>query len=367
MDTSFLKKSLVCRKVGAFDLDRERVKHYVPRAGDVAIFRVVELGKILRIQDQNGHRAHVFPGDHLMAAFGDRYATNQVEAYVPDFTSLDLHLAGAGGVVGEVHSQNARLKDIEPTRLRLIGYATQHGKVINTNFLGMPRHKFTGNFGPKKPEIVLSLGSSMDSGKTTIAGGLARGLMLSGNKVAYMKLTGTAFTKDCDFVRDCGAALTTDFSEAGFTSTYMCSHEEIMDIYETLMQEVILKHTFDYLIIEVADGLFQRENKVLLRDPAFKRTVDHVIFSGGDSLSALYGMHLLRELDLAPFALSGKFTMSPLLIREVKEITSLPVLTLDELMDSDVAQHLSAATQKMEYFSTQKSTSNAHKASETAA
>ena len=182
-----------------------------------------------------------------------------------------------------------------------------------------------------------------------------------------MKLTGTAYTKDCSFVKDCGASLTTDFSEAGFTSTYMCSHSDIMDIYETLMQEVILQHSFDFLIIEVADGLFQRENKVLLRDPAFKQTIDHVIFSGGDSLSALYGMHLLNELNLAPFALSGKFAMSPLLIREVKELTSLPVLTLDELMESSVIQHLDTKNQKMEYFSSQKTPKNAHKASETAA
>ena len=224
--------------------------------------------------------------------------------------------------------------------MRVIGYATKGGNVLNTNFLNMPRHKFTGNFGLKKPKVILSLGSSMDSGKTTIAGGLARGLMLGGNKVAYMKLTGTAYTKDRKFVQDCGAFITTDFSDAGFTSTYMCDHDVILDIYETLMREVIFKNPCDYLIIEIADGLFQRENKTLWPDERFQDTVDEVIFSGGDSLSAIYGLQHLEEIGYQPFALSGKFTMSPLLVKEVQEFTSLPVLTLDELMMADVIKYL---------------------------
>jgi hypothetical protein len=344
MKNQVIKKTLVCKDIPSFEIDEHLPHFYTPNAGDVALFEVIELGKIMRIQDERELRVSIFTGDLVLAAFGDRYATSQVEAYVPEFSMNELHMAGAGGVVGVVHSQNAKLKDTEPTRLRLIGYATSGGRVINTNFLSMPRHRFTGNFGAKKPFTILSLGSSMDSGKTTIAGGLSRGLMLAGKRVAYMKLTGTAFTKDRNFVKDCGAEIAVDFSDAGFTSTYMYELEDILDIYETLMQEVILKEAYDYLVIEVADGLFQRENKLLLPHPAFKDTVDQVIFSGGDSLSALYGLELLKQMGLQPFALSGKFTMSPLLVREVQEITRVPVLTLDALMLPDVESYLHPAS-----------------------
>lgn len=341
MKLSMLKRSLVCKYISEFNVNTDLVSGYVPSAGDVALFEVQELGKIIRIQDDRELRVNIFPGDYLLAAFGDRYATSQVEAYVPGFCQHDLHLAGSGGVIGEVHSQNARLKDLQPTRVKLVGYATGlHGEVLNTKFINVQRRQFSGNFRPGAPRIILSLGSAMDSGKTTIAGGLARGLTLNGSKVAYMKLTGTAFTKDRNFVSDCGAALAVDFSDVGFTSTYMCSHQEILDIFETLMYEHILEETHDYLIIEIADGLFQRENKVLLRDRQFTRLVDHVIFSGGDSLSAMYGLQLLGELGLKPFALSGKFTMSPLLVREVKELADVPVLTLDELMMPEVSHFL---------------------------
>jgi len=340
MTETIIKKTLVCRDVIDYQIDTNMIASHVPSAGDVAIVEIVELGKVVRIQNDLEHLTSIFPGDRILAAFGNRYATSQVEAYVPDFSLTELHLVGAGGVLGVVHSQNVALKDLEPTAVRVIGYATKGGKVVNTNFLDMPRHTFAGDFAVGKPKVILSLGSSMDSGKTTIAGGLARGLMLAGNRVAYMKLTGTAYTKDRKFVQDCGAFMTTDFSHAGFTSTYMCDHDEIMDIYETLMREVIFKNPCDYLIIEVADGLFQRENKTLLPDERFRDTVDEVIFSGGDSLSAIYGIKYLEEMGYQPFALSGKFTMSPLLVREVQEYTSIPVLTLDELMMADVIKYM---------------------------
>jgi len=355
MQKKLIKRTYVCKDVQNYEIDAQLAYDYVPNAGDVAILEVMEPGKITRILDEREVRVNIFEGDLIMAAFGDRYATSQVEAYVPDFSTTEMHLAGAGGIIGVVHSQNAKLGDVEPTRLRLVGYASLAGQVINTNFMSLPRHGFTGNFVTQKPTTILSLGSSMDSGKTTIAGGLSRGLMLAGNRVAYMKLTGTAFTKDRNFVKDCGAEIAVDFSDAGYTSTYMCDLSEILDIYETLMQEIILRDHYDYLVIEIADGLFQRENKFLLPDEGFKSTVDHVIFSGGDSLSALYGMKLLKKIGLNPFALSGKFTMSPLLVNEVKELTSIPVLTLGELMSPEVerllqqpAQHISSPAQLRE-------------------
>ena len=45
--------------------------------------------------------------------------------------------------------------------------------------------------------------------------------------------------------------------------------------------------------------------------------------------------HFLSKLNVTPAALSGVFTMSPLLIQEVKDRTTIPVFTIDELMTGD--------------------------------
>ena len=62
-------------------------------------------------------------------------------------------------------------------------------------------------------------------------------------------------------------------------------------------------------------------------------TVDGVIFSAGDSLSALHGIQTLREIGIIPLALAGLFTASPLLIQEVEENTTIPVFNLKGLVD----------------------------------
>ena len=59
----------------------------------------------------------------------------------------------------------------------------------------------------------------MDSGKTTSAAYLCRGILASGTRVAYFKLTGTVYGKDKAMVRDCGALFVADFGNYGFPST----------------------------------------------------------------------------------------------------------------------------------------------------
>ena len=167
----------------------------------------------------------------------------------------------------------------------------------------------------------------MDSGKTTTAAYLAHGLRKEGKKASYIKLTGTVYTKDADLAYDLGAEEALDFSHFGFPSTYLCEEEELLNLYESLLRKALEKQP-EYVIIEVADGLFQRETKLLLNNQRFMQTVDRVILSGGDSLSAVHGLHTLQRWGITPIALSGMFTASPLLIKEVEAQTTVPVYDL---------------------------------------
>ena len=162
-----------------------------------------------------------------MAAFGTRYATAQFEGYVPGHVNQELHILGAGGTIGVIESMHYKYEDIGPTKLRMVGLAVDRkGRVINTKKM-MQREMipFSGA-AASATKVILSLGSSMDSGKTTSAAYLVHGLKSAGLKVAYIKLTGTVYTKDCDLVWDLGADAVADFSDYGFPSTYMCDQEE---------------------------------------------------------------------------------------------------------------------------------------------
>ena len=339
---SRIKKTYICSGVDEYTINESIKESYIPQVGDVAVFEVLTIGKHTNVQSDDRRNSKIMPGDKIMATFGTRYATDQFEGYVPTTIEEVYHILGAGGTIGKVLTMHNRFEMIGPTTLRLIGYAfNANGELINTKKVKEGQlQKFSGVLA-SLTKVVLSVGSSMNSGKTTTAAFLVHGLKKSGYKVAYIKLTGTVYTKDKDLAYDMGADLSIDFSHFGFPSTFLCSRQELMNLYESLLKEAITVSP-DYVVIEIADGLYQRETKMLLTDPEFMSTVDNVIYSAGDSLSAVSGVQLLQSWKIIPWCVCGIFTGSPLLIQEAKENMSIPVMTLLELQENAGSLSLSS-------------------------
>ena len=326
-----IKKTYVCRQVDNWYLKTEISEDYKPQVGDVGIFQVLHIGKHTNVQSDSKRNCTIIKGDQIMAAFGTRYATAQFEGYVPEHVNQELHILGAGGTIGVIESMHDKYEDIGPTKLQIAGIAVdKKGNIINTKKL-MEKEMlgFTGA-AASATKVILSLGSSMDSGKTTSAAYLVHGFKNAGLNVAYIKLTGTVYTKDSDLAWDLGADAVADFGDYGFPSTYMCDENELLSLYETLLAKVLPYHP-DFVVMEIADGLFERETKMLLTNREFISTIDGVIFSAGDSLAAINGVQLLNKWGIRPTLLGGLFTASPLLIREVSENTNVPVFTIEEL------------------------------------
>jgi len=330
-----IKQTIATRGVSEYTLNKELASTRAPKAGDVGIFEVVEVDRHSSMQCIDRRSHSIFDGDFIMAVFGDRYATAQYEGYVPKKVMDVYHIIGAGCVIVIVHSKNAAWKDYEPTSVRLVGYCCeQDGSVINTLFRNHERVAFNGSL-PNQAKVILSVGSTMDSGKTTTAAHIARGLKTTGKNVIFIKLTGTVYTKDIDYVTDCGADHAVDFSNVGFPSTFLMDKATILDIYQSLLKQ-ISKFNPDYIVMEIADGLFQRETAFLLSDENFMKTIHNVVFSCGDSLSVMAGLQVLSNWNVRPCMISGRFTMSPLLIQEVKEQMNIPVHTIDQIMTGEL-------------------------------
>lgn len=326
-----IKKTYICRQVENWVLKTEISGGYCPQTGDVGIFEVLHIGKHRNVQGDTKRNITIVKGDQIMAAFGTRYATAQFEGYVPEHVNQELHILGAGGTIGVIESMHYKYEDIGPTKLRIAGLVIDRkGEIINTkNLMHSEMIAFTGA-AASATKVILSLGSSMDSGKTTSAAYLVHGLKKAGMNVAYIKLTGTVYTKDSDLAWDMGADVVADFGDYGFPSTYMCDEKELLSLYETLLGKV-LPFSPDYVIMEIADGLYERETKMLLTNHQFISTIDGVVFSAGDSLAAINGVQVLNKWGIYPNLISGLLTASPLLIKEVKENTKVPVYTIEEL------------------------------------
>ncbi len=330
-----IKKSISAKHIINYQINKNIKESYIPQAGDVALFEVLDIGKHSSIQDDRGHNAYIFPEDYILCAFGNRYATAQFEGYVPTQFLEEYHILGKGGVVGELESMHEKFDDIGVTTLKLIGYACdENNQVINSKFYQQNIIKEDNTIN-KKFDIILSVGSSMDSGKTTTAAFLCRGIMNSGKKAAYIKLTGTAYTKDRSFVRDCGAEIALDFSDAGFPSTYLCNLDELLQLYWTLLDRLNEKG-IDVVVVELADGVTQRETYELLHNKIFMKSIDGVILSCGDSLSVPTCYNILKKVGKSPLAVSGLLSISPLLVKEVKQLIDVPVLLKEELCTPDI-------------------------------
>ncbi len=331
-----IKKAIICKEIGDFQINEHLSRNTLPKAGDVGIFKVKQLGKHKTLQGAHGRNVTLFEGDYFMGAFGNRYATVVFRGEVPVAFRMEYHILGKGGVVGVVKQTHANAEDIGPTTVEFVGFASDHeGQILNTKHKILPAKEFV-----RPPfKVILSVGSSMDSGKTTTAGFLVRGLQNAGKRASYVKFTGTVFTKDKDFVASCDADHVLDFSDVGFPSTFLCDKPELMALYNHLMRQVA-KADPEYVVVEIADGLLQRETHLLLTDPDFRRSFDYIILSTGDSLGALGGLDVLEKMGLTPFAISGIFTASPMLVDEVRPSVSQPILNLDDLKEEAVLNHL---------------------------
>lgn len=327
-----IKQAISCGSIKNYIINTKLKGTHIPVVGDVGIFEVVKIGKHPSLQSPQASNIKIFEGDRIMATFGHRYATQVFEGILPDTPQPIYHLIGKGGVVAIVKQSNAKAETIGPTLLKFIGFATRPNSndVLNTIALRQPivEPKWNNDFSGK---IILSIGSSMDSGKTTTAGYLCGGLKRAGNKVAFIKLTGTVFAKDVHFVRDRGADKAIDFSHFGYPSTYLCELDELLELHTALVEEVQSIEP-DYIVIEIADGLLQRETNLLLSSKKFMKTIDGVVLSCGDSLGVLGGLEWLSKLGIQPFAISGLFTISPMLVDEIRYQIRQPVLTLNQLL-----------------------------------
>ena len=295
------------------------------RPGDLILAHVDHLGQHRRVQLPSGRPSLIFPGDAVVMVCGARYAPDQFEGLAEiDAQGADL-LAG-GGCIGRMVARNSRIKPA--TRLvpaaRLLG---ADGRPLN-----LAQFALTPRPSAPRPPVIGLLGTSMNSGKTLATAQLVLGLRRAGFRVGAIKATGTGAFGDVNEYSDSGAHYVGDFTDAGMVTTYLEPLARIKTATETLIAEAGHRGC-DIVVMEVADGLLQRETAALIADPWFARLVSGLVFACGDAVAAAGGVAHLARLALVPDALTGLVSCSPMAASEAQEATGLPVLTKEDLGD----------------------------------
>lgn len=308
-----------------------------PTAGDLVLARVDVVGYHSALQLPEGRRKHLFIGDEIVLAYGNRYAPNQFEAVVPK-TLGPCQLVAAGGVAGKVLSWHASLSK-SATQITPLGLLTGPTRgPVNLRDHALPA---VDSAPALHPPTIAVVGTAMDSGKTQTAAYLVKGLKHAGRKVGYAKVTGTGSGGDTWFLKDAGADPVLDFTDAGLASTYLVPPAGMRRVFLTLMAH-LARSGVDAIVLEIADGVLQGETEALLETPLFGELVHGVVFTACDAMGAVGGVTWLKNRNLPAIGLGGVLTSSPLQRRESSKATGLPVYARQDLAQATTARSILA-------------------------
>jgi len=327
------KRSFVCRHVdlsAAAGLSRT----VAPQSGYVLLATVNELGHHARLESPEGRRAQLYPGDEILVAYGARYAPDQFEAIVPDSVG-PCDLVAGGGIAARAVARHTSVK--KATAISAVGVLTDSaGAPLELGrFVVAPR----AIVGSCPHQVVAVVGTSMNAGKTTAAASLIRGLVAGGLTVGACKITGTGSGGDIWSMRDAGAAVALDFTDVGYATTAGAELGQLESKAHLLIDRVVAEGV-DVVVVEIADGLLQRETAALLSSPRTAQRLDAVLLAAADSMGALMGSSWLRGRRLPLRAVTGLLTSSPLATREAQQQLDVEVVSTRALLNSTEAARL---------------------------
>lgn len=314
----------------AFAIPKKLIKQYddlpekLPTVGDLVFGEVCLLGHHTTLESRSARIHTIHDRTRAVFVFGNRYAPDYYEGLVPQAIGDTVDLLARSGLVGEMKCQNELIRS--PTKVRMLGYVCDStGKVVNTrdHVLINPRKRERNGPGAR---VILCIGTTMNSGKSYAAAACCYALSSMDKTVRAAKITGTAGLKDILLMEDCGAQHVADFSYCGFPSTYMLEREDLIGIFRAVDMKYG-NNPRNYLVIEFADGIFQRETAMLFQEPEVRSRIHKIVFCAADAAGVLGGLRALKEsFGMTPCAISGLCSSSPLAMREIAEFTEVPIL-----------------------------------------
>jgi len=200
--------------------------------GDFVVGRATgERNRLWECETKTGRMANMVRGDLLVGALGTRAATLEgVGDWRAVGSDCQLEALTSAGLLAKGTSISPMLPDL--MRFEYLGHATRDGQK-----LGMM--DFVIKTEPRKLNmpVILIIGTSMSSGKTSSGQVIIRALRYMGLNVVAAKLTGAARYRDILTFRDAGAMEVFDFVDAGLPST-VCPEPVFRDALELVLSKI---------------------------------------------------------------------------------------------------------------------------------
>ncbi|MGQ0526440.1 MAG: hypothetical protein ACT4OY_00180 [Alphaproteobacteria bacterium] len=244
--------------------------------------------------------------DIIAVALGERMALKGFAGHLPSSLAVDdvIHLLNMGGVAGICTSANVHEVG-EPLRIRVLGGIARNGKLLNIGQAKLfePADKLTSNI-----PLIIVTGSSMDSGKTTVAVEIIKTLTRIGMKIAGAKVTGVGAARDLFKMEDYGVDETVSFVDAGITSTANIDADILVSIAKGALNHLARKKP-DAIMVEFGDGLMGRYGVTpILKDKEIQKNVRLHLGCARDPVGAIKLAEECAKIGIPLDVMSGPIT-----------------------------------------------------------
>ena len=200
--------------------------------GDFVVGRITgERNRLYRCETKTGRMTEMVVGDLMVGALGKRAATLEgVGDWRATGADLQLEALTSAGLLGASTSVSPLFPNL--MHMQYEGHVLRNGRKV-----GMKDYVVSAI--PRKLEIpvILLIGTSMSSGKTTAGRVIIRALKYMGLNVAAAKLTGSARYRDILQFRDAGADYVVDFVDAGLPST-VCAEDRYRAAFDLMISKI---------------------------------------------------------------------------------------------------------------------------------
>lgn len=311
--------------------------------GDYVVCEVVgRPGPLYQIEEPSGRMCQVFDGDIVIGVFGKRAATLEG---VGDWRDIEddmaLHALTSAGLFGKATSVSPLL----PPFMQL----TYKGHVVRGRKVTMGLFCTHRDPVDLTIPVVLLIGTSMSSGKTTSGRVIVHELKRRGLKVAAAKLTGAARYRDMLSLGDAGADNIFDFVDVGLPST-VCPPDEFEIAVRQLLTLVSTTGP-DILVAEAGASPLEPYNGSLAMD-VIDKNVRMLVLCASDPYAVMGVQHAFgRQPDLV----CGPAANTEAAVELVRKLCGVPALNLlrqssrgelNQLLDKNLGPFLSARSSR---------------------
>jgi hypothetical protein len=272
-------------------------------------------GPLYQIERPSGRMCQVFDGDLVVGAFGTRAATLEG---VGDWRDIGedgaLHALTGAGLFGKATSVSPLLSPLMDLQY--------HGHLVRDKKLTMQGFCPLVDPVPFEIPVILLIGTSMSSGKTTSGRVIVHELAQLGLKVAAAKLTGAARFRDMLSWKDAGAAHVFDFVDVGLPST-VCPPKDFATSLTQLLSKIATKGA-DVLVAEAGASPLEPYNGYVAMEMIDEK-VRMLVLCASDPYAVMGVQHAFgREPDLV----CGPASNTEAAVELVGKLCGVPALNL---------------------------------------